>query len=144
MSRSPLTPLHHIVDADAQLKAWNERRLREDALLRAVRRALPRPVAERIHLADDQSDKLELTTSAGAIASVVRQHGPTILAALRLEGWEFSRISVRVQPRPMPLSLHKNLPRQWDSANRRPLDALCAALPSGPLRSALARFLRSR
>jgi hypothetical protein len=145
MSRpNPLTPLHRIVDADARLKAWNERRRREDALLRAVRRALPRPVAERIHLAEDQSGRLELATSAGAIASVVRQHGPTILAALRREGWQFSGIGVRVQPRSMPLSLHKNVPRQWDSENRQPMDALCATLSPGPLRTALRRFLRNR
>jgi hypothetical protein len=145
MSRpNRLTPLHRIVDADAQLKSWNERRLREDALLRAVRRALPRPVAERIHLAEDQSGRLELATSAGAIASVVRQHGPAILAALRREGWQFSGIGVRVQPQSMPLSSYKSVPRQWDSANRQPMDALCAALPPGLLKAALRRFLRNR
>ena len=144
MPRPTLTPLHRIVDADAQLKSWNERRLREEALLRSVRRALPRPVAERIHLADGQGERLELATSAGAIASVVRQHGPDILAALRRDGWQFSGLAVRVQPPSMPLSLHKNLPRQWDSANRRPLDGLCATLSPGPLKAALQRFLRSR
>ena len=145
MSRpNPLTPLNSIVDCRRTTQSWNERRLREDALLRAVRRALPRPVAERIHLAEDQGDRLELATSAGAIASVVRQHGPTILAALRREGWQFNGIGVRVQPRAMPLSLHKNVPRQWDSANRQPMDALCSALAPGPLKTALRRFLRSR
>lgn len=141
---NPLTPLNRIIDADAQLKSWNERRLREDALLRAVRRALPRPVAERVHLADDQGSRLVLATSAGAIASVVRQHGPTILAAVQREGWQFNGIALRVQPRPMPLSLHKNVPRQWDSANRRSLEALCARLSPGLLKSALVRLLRSR
>lgn len=145
MSRpNPLTPLNRILDADAQLKTWNERRLAEEALLRSVRRALPRPVAERIHLAQAQGDKLELATSAGAIASVVRQHGPDVLAALRRDGWQFNGIAVRVQPRSMPLSLTQNVPRQWDSTNRRPLDGLCAALPAGPLKTALARFLRAR
>lgn len=141
---NPLTPLNRIVDADAQLKSWNERRLREEALLRSVRRALPRPVAERVHLAEEQSGRLEVATSAGAIASVVRQHGPTILAALRREGWQFSGIAVRVQPRSMPLSLAKSLPRQWDSANRQAMDGLCARLPPGPLKTALLRFLRTR
>jgi hypothetical protein len=145
MSRpNPLTPLNRIVEADAQLNSWNERRLREDALLRAVRRVLPRPVAERVHVADGQGSRLELATSAGAIASVVRQHGPAMLAALRHDGWQFSGIGVRVQPLSMPMSLRKNVPRQWDSTNRRPIEALCASLPPGPLKAALLRFLRNR
>ncbi len=139
-----LTPLSCILDADAQLEAWNQRRLREEALLRAVRRALPRPVAERIHVADGQAEKLELATSSGAIASVVRQFGPAILDAVRRDGWQFSGIAVRVQPLSMPLSLHKDVPRQWDSANGRPLEALSASLSPGPLKSALMRFLRNR
>ena len=68
---------HRIVDADAQLDAWNERRLREEALLRrrsprsaAAGRGAPSIVAER------PAGTLELATSAGAIASVVRQRGP--------------------------------------------------------------------
>ena len=141
---NPLTPLHRIVDADAQLKAWNERRRREEALLLAVRRALPRPVAERVRVADEQGQRLELATSSGAIASVVRQHGPGILAAVRRDGWQFSGIEVRVQPQSMPLSLNKSVPRQWDSANRRSLTALEATLPPGPLKAAVARFLRGR
>lgn len=140
----PLIPLHRVVDDDAQLRAWNERRLHEETLLRIVRRALPRPVAERVHVADGLKTTLELATSAGAIASILRQHGPAILAALRREGWQFNGISVRVQPQVMPVSLAKTEPRQWDSANRQPMDALCQRLPPGPLKAALRRFLRSR
>ena len=140
----PLTPLHRVVDDDVQLRAWNERRLHEAALLRIVRRVLPRPVAERVHVADGLKTTLELATSAGAIASILRQHGPQILAALRREGWEFNGITVRVQPQVMPPSSGKNEPRQWDSASRQPMDALCQRLPPGPLKAALRRFLRSR
>ena len=141
---NPLTPLHRVVDDDAQLRAWNERRLHEAALLRVVRRVLPRPVAERVIVADGLQATLELATSAGAIASILRQHGPLILAALRREGWQFNGIHVRVQPQVMPASSPKNLPRQWDSASRQPMDALCQRLSPGPLKAALRRFLRSR
>ena len=141
---NPLIPLQRVVDDDTQLRAWNERRLRETTLLRVVRRALPRPVAERVYVADGQKNTLELATSAGAIASILRQHGPTILAALRREGWEFSGISVRVQPQAMPASSQKNEPRQWDSSSRLPMDALCDRLSPGPLKAALRRFLRNR
>jgi hypothetical protein len=140
----PLTPLHRVLDADPTLASWNQRRLHEEALLRAVRRTLPRPVAERLHVVDGRGATLELGTTAGSIASVVRQRGPNIIAALRREGWQFSGIHLRVQPPFMPLSSAKNVPRQWDSASRRPMAQLEATLPPGPLKAALARFLRNR
>jgi hypothetical protein len=141
---NPLVPLHRVVDDDARLRAWNERRMQEAALLRLVRRGLPRPVAERVHVADGSKTTLELSTSAGAIASILRQHGPQILAALRHEGWQFNGITVRVQPQVMPVSSGKSQPRQWDSSSRQPMDALCQRLPPGPLKAALRRFLRNR
>jgi hypothetical protein len=145
MSRPPpLTRFSRIVEGDAQLKSWNGRRLREEALLRAVRRTLPRPVAERVFVASGESPTLELSTSAGAIATVVRQRGPDILAALAGDGWQFSGIRVRVQPKSMPTSWHKNVPRQWDSASRRPLVDLHERLADGPLKEALARLLKGR
>lgn len=139
-----LTPLARVVEADETLKSWNDRRRREDTLLRAIRRLLPRPVAERLYVTDGQSSTLELATGAGAIASVVRQRGPEILAALNRDGWQFSGIRVRVQPPSMPLSLQKVEPRQWDSQSRRPLVALEAELCAGPLKAALRHFLKSR
>jgi hypothetical protein len=140
----PLTPLRRVLESDPQFRAWNERRQREEALLRAVRKLLPRPVAERIQVHDAGGGTLHLVTTAGAIASVVRQRGPDLMAALARDGWQFSRIAVRVQPPLMPLSLEKGLPRQWDSASRRPVARLAAELPPGPLKTALTRFLRAR
>lgn len=139
---NPLVPLQRIVTADAQLAAWNRRRLHEEAVLRAVRRLLPRPVAERVRVVDSLGTTLVLATSAGAIASVVRQRVPDLLVGLRRDGWEFNGIAVRVQPESMPLSSRKNEPRQWDSSTRRPLVALEANLSPGPLKAALGRLLR--
>jgi len=144
MKRVALTPLARILAADAQLGSWNARREREAALLAVVRRALPRPVAERVFVASGEGPTLELATASGAIASVVRQTGPDILARLAAERWEFSGIRVRVQPRQTPREPPKPLPRQWDSASRRPLAALQGRLPPGPLKAALARLLKSR
>jgi hypothetical protein len=144
MKRVTLTPLARILAADAQLASWNARREREAALLVVVRRALPRPVAERVFVASGEGEALELVTASGAVASVVRQLVPDILARLAAEGCEFSRIRVRVQPRQSPPLPPKPLPRQWDSANRRPLAALHDRLAPGPLKAALGRFLRSR
>jgi hypothetical protein len=144
MKRVTLTPLARILAADAQLASWNARREREAALLAVVRRALPRPVAERVFVANGEGPTLELATASGAIASVVRQTGPDILARLTAERWEFSGIRVRVQPRQAPREPPKPLPRQWDSASRRPLAALQGRLSAGPLKAALARLLKSR
>jgi hypothetical protein len=140
----PLTRFSRIVDADATLASWNARRQREQALLRAVRRELPRPVGERVFVSSAESQTLELSTTAGAIAAVVRQRGTDLLAALRRDGYEFSGMRIRVQPQSMPLSLQKSEFRQWNMAARRPLVALHERLAVGPLKSALARLLRGR
>ena len=145
MSRQrSLTPIDLIVEVDAQLKAWNDRRRREQAMLSTLRRVLPRPVVERLYITVSDGSVLELATGAGAIASVVRQRAPDIVSALQRDGWQFSGIRVRTQPRSMPLSLVKTEQRQWDSASRKPLVALQAKLAPGPLSAALARFLRNR
>ncbi len=137
-----LTPLARIVGADAQLASWNDRRLREEALLRAVRRVLPRPVAERVFISNGQGETLELSTTSGAVATVVRQRTPELLAALQREDCKFIRIRLRVQPRSVPMDPEKAVARQWDSRNSRPLEGLAATLPSGPLKAALGRLLR--
>ena len=144
MKRTTLTPLARILAADDRLSAWNARREREAAVLAVVRRALPRPVAERVFVASGEGPTLELAAPTGAIASVVRQKGPDIVTLLRREGWEFSGIRLRVQPRPAAPEPTKAVPRQWDSASRRPLAALETSLPAGPLKAALQKFLRSR
>lgn len=142
--RATLVPLARILSADAQLAAWNARRAREAALLAVIRRCLARPVAERVSVANGEAPTLDLATPTGAVATVVRQRGPEILASLKREGWQFSGIRVRVQPRPAPPERPKPLPRQWDSAARRPMAALESKLVPGPLKAALAKFLHSR
>ena len=144
MKRSTLTPFPRILAADAQLASWNARREREAALLAVVRRTLPRPVAERVTVASADGSTLELATPTGAIASVVRQKGPDIVAALARAGWQFSGIRLRVQPRQPPPAPPKPLPRQWDRASLKPLVALEATLPAGPLKAAVRRFLKGR
>jgi len=139
-----LTPIDRIVEGNAQLKAWNDRRQREQAMFSTLRRVLPRPIAERLYITISDGSVLELATGAGAIASVVRQRAPEIVSALQRDGWQFSGIRVRTQPRSMPLSLEKPERRQWDSVSRQPLVALQRTLSPGPLKAALARFLRNR
>lgn len=142
--RRTLEPLGRIFEADAKLAAWNDRRRQEAALLAALRRQLPRTVAEQVAIAGVEGSTLIVAVASGALASVLRQKTPELATGLKREGWQFSRIQVRTQPRSMPMSWEKKLSRQWDSQSRVPMAALCSRLPEGPLKAALARFLRSR
>jgi hypothetical protein len=134
--------LARILAADGTLSAWNARRERELAVLRVVRRALPRPVAERVFVADCDGPELRLATAAGAIATVVRQRTPEILELLAQHGWQFSGLRVRVQPRAETVPAQKKLPRQWDNSSHQAVSRLAAGLSPGPLREALERLLR--
>ena len=141
MARSP-QPLQRILAADPALAAWDARRRREVALTAIVRRHLPRPLAERIRVADERGPELNLIADAGAIAAVARQRAPDLLAELKREGCEFTSIRVRVQVAAGPARTEKPLVKQIDRSALRPLAALARDLPSGPLKTALARFLR--
>jgi hypothetical protein len=141
MANAP-RPLRSVIAADAMLAHWDERRRRTDVLTAAVRRHLPRPLAERVRVATTDHDELALATDAGAIAAILRQRTPDLLAALRREGWEFSGLRVRVQVRAAPPTATKQPRNQMDRSCFRPLAGLARELPPGPLKTALARFLR--
>jgi hypothetical protein len=145
MARKPQT-LQRILAADPTLAAWDARRRREATLTAIVRRHLPRPLAERIRVAEDRGPELnpELTliADAGAIAAVARQRAPDLLAELKREGCEFTSIRVRVQVAAPPRKAEKQPPKQIDRSALRPLTRLAQELPAGPLKTALARFLR--
>jgi hypothetical protein len=134
--------LARVLAADATLSAWNARRERDAAILRTVRRALPRPVAERVFVGDSGGPELGLVTPAGAIAAIVRQRTPELLRLLGHEGWKFNGLRVRVQPRADSPVVQKKVPRQWDSRGRASVETLAAGLAPGPLRTALERWLR--
>lgn len=141
MPRLP-QPLKHVLAADATLAAWEARRQREANLTRLLTRLLPRSVAQRVHVIDATGSELVIAADAGAIAAAVKQRIPGVLAALRHEAWEFSSIRVRVQVRVDPSPQRKHQSNQMDRATLRPLAELARGLPDGPLRVALARFLR--
>jgi hypothetical protein len=141
MPRAP-QPLTRILAADATLAAWEARRRREAAIAGVLRQQLPRALADRIRVADAGSGELELAADAGAIAAMLRQRAPDLLAKLQLEGWQFSAIRVRVQVRAGSPPIVKTEHNQLDRASLRPLAGLARELPEGPLKVALARFVR--
>jgi hypothetical protein len=83
-----------------------------------------------------------LGAEAGAIAAVVKQRSPNLVAALQREGFEFTGIRVRVQVRVDPESPDKVIAKQVDRSSLSPLARLARELPAGPLKAALGRFLR--
>jgi len=141
MARSPQS-LQRILAADPVLAAWEARRRREALLTAIIRRHLPRPLAERIRVAEERGPELNLIADAGAIAAVARQRAPDLLAELQREGCEFTSIRVRVQVAGAGPRIQKPALKQIDRSALRTLVTLAQELPAGPLKVALARFLR--
>ena len=137
-----MTPLKHVLSADATLAEWEARRSRESALTIVIRRHLPRPLAMRIHVVDARNGELELAADAGAVAGILRQRSAELLRALQHQGWEFTGIRVRVQVSGTPASTPKPVTIPIDRSSLQPLSALARTLPRGPLKAALERFLR--
>jgi hypothetical protein len=122
--------------------AWHERMERENRLTAAVRRLLPRALADRVRVAQAEPPTLTLAVPAGAVAAVVRQRSPDLLAGLRREGWDFTEFTVRVQVGtgvPSHMKVNKN---QSHKLNPAPLRQLASELPPGPLRDAVQRLAR--
>jgi hypothetical protein len=141
MTRSPQT-LERILAADPVTAAWMQRQRRQAALTLHVRRHLPRALAGRIRVADDQGPELLLAANVGAIAGIARQRAPDLLLDLRREGYEFTSIRVRVQVKVDSQEIQKSNVKQLDRSALKPLDAFARSLPTGPLKASLARFLR--
>lgn len=138
----PPQPLQRILATEPTVAAWDARRRHEEALTGIVRCHLPRPLAERIHVADARGGELLLVADAGAVAAVVRQRTPDLLSALQRKGWEFTGIRVRVQVRVDAPRRKKVLANPIDRSALQPLAGLARDLPAGPLKAAIARFLR--
>jgi hypothetical protein len=141
MARSPQT-LSRILAADPTVAGWQARRHREELLAGIVRRHLPRPLADRVRVTGAEGAELELAVDAGAIAAILRQRTPDLLAALVRGNWQFTGIRVRVQVRVAPRAPPKFDVNQPDRESLRPLAELARGLPPGPLKAALARLLR--
>jgi hypothetical protein len=103
---------------------------------------LPRALADRVRVAEAGTQILVLAVPAGAVAAVVRQRSPDLLAGLRREGLHFTQIEVRVQLAtglPATRKINSNQGNRVDSAALR---ELAGRLPAGPLREAVLRLAR--
>lgn len=142
MKPPPTRPLHRVLADDALLAQWQERMQRENRLTAAVRRMLPRALADRVRVAEAVPPLLVLAVPAGAVATAVRQRSPDVLAGLRREGLHFTQIEVRVQVRVEPRFEAKLASNQRTAIVAAPLRDLAGRLPPGPLREAVARLAR--
>jgi hypothetical protein len=138
----PTKPLSGILANDALIAQWHDRMRLESRLTAAVRRELPRALADRVRVAEAAPPALTLAVAAGAIAAVVRQRSPDLLAGLRREGWNFTELRVRVQVKPAGSEPVKVKPIQRVKVDSAPLRALAQSLPHGPLRAAVERLVR--
>jgi len=141
MARSP-QPLSRIFAAHPAIADWDSRRLRDATLAQLIRRHLPRPLADRVRVAVAGEGELELAVDTGAIAAILRQRTPDLLATLRGERPEFTGIRVRVQVRSDSGTQPKMKINQLDKESVRPLAGLAADLPPGPLKAALLKLVR--
>ena len=137
-----LQPLGRILAADTQIALWHARMQHETQLTNAVRRLLPRTLAERVRVAEAAPPMLYVAVAAGAVAAVVRQRSPDILAGLRQEGFDFTELKVRVQVKADTPSAKKSATMQRNRIVSAPLRQLAADLPPGPLKTALERLIR--
>ena len=139
--QSPQT-LARVLAADSTIAAWHARAKAEAELTTAIRRRLPRAIAERVRVAEAVPPTLTLATSTGAVAAVVRQRLPDILGELAREGCNFTEIKVRVQVRVDAAAPEKTLKIQRNKADPAPLNRLADTLAEGPLKAAVRRLAR--
>lgn len=138
----PARPLSRILAGDDQIAAWHQRMQQESRLTAAVRRMLPRALADRVRVAEAGTQTLKLAVPAGAVAAVVRQRTPDLLAGLRREGCNFTQIEVRVQVAVDPPPTRKIPVNQANKVDSAALRELAGRLPPGPLREAVLRLAR--
>jgi hypothetical protein len=141
MTRSPQT-LERILATDPVTAAWMDRQRRQAALTLHIRRHLPRALASRIRVADDQGPELLLGADVGAIAGIARQRAPDLLLDLRRAGYEFTSIRVRVQVKVDSRQIEKSPSKQIDKKALQSIGIFARGLPPGSLKASLARFLR--
>jgi hypothetical protein len=103
-----LQPLAHVLATDVILAAWHARALAEAELTSAVRRHLPRALADHVHVAEATPAMLTLATSSGTVAAVVRQRLPDILEGLKREGCNFPNTGACLGLRPRPREIVLN------------------------------------
>ena len=140
-SRSTARPVFAWLGEDATARALAQRADRMVALQAAL--ALASPLSGLVALELDTAGVLRVAAPSAAAAAKLRQLEPSLVAALRRQGWTVERLRVRPQPRegsppPPPLPPRDPMPAQALAA----FGAIAREAPEGALRDALRALLR--
>ncbi len=135
-----MRPLRHILSAETALAGFLDRRRNEQAILQNVRRNLPPALASQVGIAAAEPPELALLAASGAVGALLRQRVPDLVEKLAREGWQFTGIRVRVQPRPLPGSPKKHVAKQLDGRSAATLRAHAERLADPELAAALRRL----
>ena len=106
-----MRPLGHILSAETAFAGFLDRRRNEQAILQNVRRNLPPALAAQVGIAAAEPPELVLLAGSGAVGALLRQRVPDLVEKLAREGWQFTGIRVRVQPRTLSRPPKKNIGR---------------------------------
>jgi hypothetical protein len=131
-----------VLAAHPQTAEWQRRVARNEAIMKVLRRVLPRALGAELTVDAGESGELRLVAASGAVAALLRQRGSDLMSALAREGLECTAIRVVVQPRPTAGVDRKTHAIQWDESASQALSKLCGTLPDGPLKAAVGRLLR--
>jgi len=135
-----MRPLRHILSAETALAGFLDRRRNEQAILQNVRRNLPPALAAQVGIAAAEPPELALLAASGAVGALLRQRVPDLVEKLAREGWQFTGIRVRVQPRTLSRPPKKNIAKQLDGLSAATLRAHAERLANPELASALQRL----
>ena len=135
-----MRPLRHILSAETALAGFLDRRRNEQAILQNVRRNLPPALAAQIGIAAAEPPELVLLAGSGAVGALLRQRVPDLVEKLAREGWQFTGIRVRVQPRTLSGQPKKNIAKQLDGLSAATLRAHAERIADPELASALRRL----
>jgi hypothetical protein len=135
-----MRPLGHILSAETTLAGLLDRRRNELAILQHVRRNLPPALAAQVGVAAADPPELALLASSGAAGALLRQRVPDLVEKLAHEGWQFTGIRVRVQPRAPSGRPRKNIAKQLDILSAATLRAHAERLADPGLAAALRRL----
>ena len=135
-----MRPLRHILSAETALAGFLDRRRNEQAILQNVRRNLPPALAAQVGIAAAEPPELALLAASGAVGALLRQRVPDLVEKLAREGWQFTGIRVRVQPRTLSGQPKKNIAKQLDGLSAATLRAHAERLADPELARALRRL----
>ena len=141
-------PVHRIGDviaASDNLKALARQAQRLKELQHLLFVAIPPALAEASRVTNLRSGTLVLSADNAAVAAKLRQLTPRLLLVVRKQASEVTGIRVDVQVNPHKIKDEDEVTkRSLPPDTIKEIEALSGALPSSPLKAALARMVARR